>query len=118
MMSIKKWFLPVVISVFLFILNAFWGWWWMNGVFAFVISYFFIKGKGASFLIFFSFVFVFWLFLSIWKDAQSEYVVSQFLSALLGEISPVLTYILTGLTGGFFSGWAAYLGSSLRNISK
>jgi hypothetical protein len=114
----KKWFFPALISAIFFIINALWGWWWMNGVMSFAISFLFFKSKRTSFIVFFSFVFVFWIAQSIWKDAQAEYAVSNFLSSLFGEMSPFLTYMLTGLMGGLISGWAGFLGCSLRNISK
>jgi hypothetical protein len=118
MISGKKWFFPALISAIFFILNAFWGWWWMNGVVSFAISFLFFKSKRTSFIVFFCFVFVFWIVQCIWKDAEAEYAVSNFLSSLLGEIPTFLTYLLSGLVGGLVSGWAGVLGCSLRNISK
>jgi hypothetical protein len=90
--------------------------WWVVPVFTFIVGYLFFQSGRKAFIFHFLMLFVLWAVVSYFKDGQVDGAVATFLSSLAGEIPPGLMYLITGLTGGLFAGWAAYLGVLLRKI--
>lgn len=118
MNNLKTFGLPLLIYAIFLSLIAHYGFWWINLVIAFCISYLMIPNKKTAFLIHFTILFLLWTVVSIIKDYQAAGVVSAFLSKMAGNIQPFLLYIITGLTGGLLTGWAGYLGSYLKSLSS
>ena len=118
MKNLKTFGLPLLIYAIFLSLTAHYGYWWINLVIAFCISYLMIPNKKTAFLIHFTILFLLWTVVSIIKDSQAAGVVSDFLCKLTGNIPPFLLYIITGLTGGLLNGWAGYLGSYLKSLSS
>ncbi|MBK8623613.1 MAG: hypothetical protein IPN79_18125 [Saprospiraceae bacterium] len=90
--------------------------WWVVPVVVFIISYLFFQHAGKAFLLHFLFLFLLWFATSYIKDGQVDGAVSAFLASLSGGLPKVMTYVISGLIGGAFAGWAAYLGVMLRRI--
>lgn len=117
MKALKTYGVPLVLYVVLVAITAHYGFWWINLIIAFSLSYLLIPDRKTAFLLHFALIFLLWTSVSIVKDYQADGAVSAFLSKLAGNLPPVLLYIITGLLGGLLTGWAAYLGSYLKKIS-
>ncbi|MFZ1703161.1 MAG: hypothetical protein WAT79_02380 [Saprospiraceae bacterium] len=112
----KSWLLLSILSLLFYFVNGLFGIWWLNLVFAFGLSYIIIQQKWLAFTFHFLLIFLLWIVVSYWKDMEVSGAISQFISGLLGELPSILTYIITGFFGGVLTGWAGFLGSSLRQM--
>jgi hypothetical protein len=117
MNALKTYGLPVLLYVVLLALTAHYGFWWINLIIAFCLSYLMIPDRKTAFLLHFAIIFLLWTSVSILKDYQADGAVSAFLSKLAGNLPPFLLYLITGLLGGLLTGWSAYLGSYLKKIA-
>jgi hypothetical protein len=118
MSAIKKYIIPFILYVILFYFIGNFGYWWINLPVAFIISYLFIPRALMAFILHLLIIFISWVLLSMIKDSEVSGEVSRFLSLLAGNIPPFLTYLIAGLTGGLMTGWAGFLGSYLKSITK
>ena len=117
MKALKTYGLPLILYTILLATAAIYGFWWINLIIAFCLSYLMIPHRKTAFILHFAIIFLLWTSVSIFKDYQADGAVSAFLSKLAGNLPPFLLYIITGLLGGLLTGWAAYLGSYLKKIA-
>jgi hypothetical protein len=101
----------IIISIIQFFLP-----WWVPFLLFFLAGFFFLKDTGKSFLFGLLVGFLIWIGTSVYQDIGSFIPAAQVIADLLGGLSRILVYILTGLLGGIVGGMSAMSGTLLSKI--
>lgn len=92
--------------------------WWISGVVAFIVCYFFKPGHFTAFTASLLAVFGVWLIKSYFADSNFDIPMSSILSKILGDMPTSSVFFLTGLIGGIPAGMAGLLGNWTRIFSN
>jgi hypothetical protein len=89
--------------------------WWVIAIVSFIVGILVLQKAWKAFLAGFAAIFLLWVSLAKWMDAENGGILSQKIASVLPlGGSSVLLILVTGLVGGLVAGFAALSGSYLR----
>ncbi len=110
-----KFFVSLILTVFLSFAACLYLPWWSIAIAAFLIAALIPQRPGRAFLTGFIALLLLWGGLSFWLSSRNDHILAHKISLIVLKMdNPYLLILATGVIGGLVAGMAALTGSFLR----